>query len=108
MTDWSYIARAWSAESPASTMSAVNTSAPDDGHADREDHEPHGRRRERGERDPDRDAAAHQRRCHADALPDERLWSASRVLGSAIWARDHVTVTECIRSGASPSVRAAR
>ena len=28
VTDWSYIARAWSAESPASTMSAVKTSAP--------------------------------------------------------------------------------
>ena len=60
MTDWSYIARACSAESPASTISAVKTSAPDHGHADREDHEPDGRRREGRQRDPDRDAAAHQ------------------------------------------------
>ena len=28
MTDWSYIAWAWSAESPASTISARKTSAP--------------------------------------------------------------------------------
>ena len=32
----------------------------DHGHADREDHEAHGRRREGGEGDPDRDPAAHQ------------------------------------------------
>ena len=40
MTDSSYIAWAWSAESPASTISAAEDLGPDDGHADGQDREP--------------------------------------------------------------------
>ena len=59
MTDWSYIAWACSAESPASTIRAVKISAPTTADADRHDDHPDRRGGDRGERDPEADPATH-------------------------------------------------
>ena len=57
MTDSSYIAWAWSADSPASTISAAEDLGADHGHADGQDQQPGARRDERRQRDPGGDPA---------------------------------------------------
>ena len=60
VTDWSYIAWAWSAESPASTIKAAKDLGPDDRDADGNDGDTDGSRGERGEGDPGGDPAPHR------------------------------------------------
>ena len=62
VTDWSYIAWAWSAESPASTMSAREDLGADDRDADGEDGQADRGRGEGREGDPGRDPATRSAR----------------------------------------------
>ena len=61
VTESSYISWACSAESPASIISAVKTSAPTTATPTAEDDEPDRRRRDGRQRDPTGDAAGDQR-----------------------------------------------
>ena len=56
VTESSYMSRACSAESPASIIRAVNTSAPTTATPIAQDHEPDGGRGDRRQRDPAGDA----------------------------------------------------